>query len=391
MRPCVVGIDASRNRSGGAKHHLVGLLKAGDPAQFGIGQVHVWAYRSLLEVLPSAPWLVKHNPPALERSLPRQLWWQRFALPAEMRRHRCDVLLSTDAGTIGVFEPSVAMSRDMLSYEPGEMSRYGLSKAWLRLILLRYIQVRSLKRARGAIFLTQYAAEIIQKFTGQLANAIVIPHGVGDDFRQTGMSRSWPGTESGEIRCLYVSNTELYKHQWMVVRAIEELRQRGHNVSLTLAGGGMGEAQRLLDREIGRADPHGRFVRVIGAVRHEEIPQLLTQADVFIFASSCENMPNTLVEGMASGLPIACSDRGPMPEVLGDGGVYFDPENAGSIAGAVESLILNPELRLSIARRAKERAANFSWARCARETWTFLRANVPNVQASLDVRSEDSE
>ena len=35
-------------------------------------------------------------------------------------------------------------------------------------------------------------------------------------------------------------------------------------------------------------------------------------------------MPNTLVEAMASGLPIACSDRGPMPEVLGDGGVLFD-------------------------------------------------------------------
>ena len=45
-----------------------------------------------------------------------------------------------------------------------------------------------------------------------------------------------------------------------------------------------------------------------------------------IFASSCESSSCVLIENMASGLPIACSNRGPMPEVLKDGGVYFDPE-----------------------------------------------------------------
>ena len=50
------------------------------------------------------------------------------------------------------------------------------------------------------------------------------------------------------------------------------------------------------------------------------MPEYLSKSNIFIFASSCENMPITLIEGMASGLPIACSDRGPMPEVLQDGG-----------------------------------------------------------------------
>jgi glycosyltransferase involved in cell wall biosynthesis len=256
------------------------------------------------------------------------------------------------------------------------MARYGVSQARLRLALLRYIQARSLKRARAAIFLTRYAADTIQKFTGELANVTIIPHGVGEAFRQIPGSQVWPREPGGTIRCLYVSNVELYKHQWSVVRAIGELRERRYNVSLTLAGG-TGAGQGRLDGEIARTDPQGKFVKRLGAVSHEKLPALLAEADLFIFASSCENMPNTLVEGMASGLPIACSDRGPMPEVLQDGGVYFDPEDPESIARAVESIIVDADLRAAIARRAKERAANYSWARCARETWTFLRANVP--------------
>jgi glycosyltransferase involved in cell wall biosynthesis len=377
MKKCVVGIDASRNRSGGAKHHLVGILGAVDPAQFGIGEVHVWAYRTLLDALPDFPWLVKHNPPPLERSLRHQVLWQRWSLPHEMRRHGCDVLLSTDAGTVGVFEPSVVMSRDMLSYEPGEMRRYGISKAWVRLFLLRYVQARSLKRARGAIFLTRYAADTIQRFTGALANVMVIPHGVGEAFRQAPHQNPWPRGPEGIIRCLYVSNAEMYKHQWHVVRATSELRKRGHNIVLTLAGGGEGRAQELVDQEIARTDPHGEFVRLAGAVRHDHLPGLLAESDLFVFASSCENMPNTLLEGMASGLPIACSNRGPMPEVLEDGGVYFDPEDAAQIAAAIERLVTDAQVRATVVRRAKDRSEQFSWARCARETWTFLRANVP--------------
>lgn len=371
MSQCVVGIDASRNRSGGAKHHLVGLLQAVNPQDLGIARVHVWAYRSLLAALPDAPWLAKHNPPELEQSLLRQMKWQRFKLPDEIRQYGCDILLSTDAGTVGVFEPSVVMSRDMLSYEPGEMERYRFSGAWLRLLALRYIQARSLRRARGAIFLTQYASQKIQQFSGRLRNVAIVPHGVGEHFRQPAPATAFG---NGPIQCLYVSNAELYKHQWHVIRAVGELRKRGHDLVLTLAGAS-GKAQPLIDDALAQVDPRGEFVKQLGAVQHEELPALIAKSHLFVFASSCENMPNTLLEGMASGLPIACSDRGPMPEVLQDGGVYFNPEDPGSIAAALEQLIVDERLRARTAERARELSEQFSWARCARETWKFLRQN----------------
>jgi glycosyltransferase involved in cell wall biosynthesis len=367
-----IGIDASRNRSGGAIAHLIGILSEGDPASFGISKVHIWSYQRLLDAIPDRPWLVKHNPPALEQSMLKQLWWQRFGFPIEVKLTACQIVLNTDAGTISTVRPAVTMSRDMLSYEPGVIELFGFSRARLRLILLRYMQNRSLRAADGAIFLTRYAAKVIQQSCGNLPSIAYIPHGVGTTFKQCQQVNVWPESDLRPIRCIYVSNAEMYKHQWVVVHAISQLRKRGNNLTLKLVGGGKGPAHRLLQDAIEVSDQGGKFVEQLAFLPQHELPNHLAQADLFIFASSCENMPNTLVEGMAVGLPIACSNRGPMPEVLADGGVYFDPTDVDSIAESIEKIIKFPEIRMAIAHRAKALSQQYNWKRCANETWAFV-------------------
>jgi hypothetical protein len=248
----IVGIDASRNRSGGAKAHLMGLIARGNPYECGIRQVHLWAYKSLLDSVPDQQWLVKHNPPALEKSLIQQVLWQIFRLPAEARATDCDIMFNTDAGTMSSVSPSVTMSRDMLSYEPGEIERYGFSKARLRLILLRYIQNRSLSRSDGAVFLTRHAANVIQKSCGPLPRVAFIPHGVGRNFQELVHVLPWPLNGERAIRLLYISNAAWYKHQWMVIRAVKQLRDEGINVVLTLVGGGSGPAQDRLREQMAK-------------------------------------------------------------------------------------------------------------------------------------------
>ena len=61
-----------------------------------------------------------------------------------------------------------------------------------------------------------------------------------------------------------------------------------------------------------------------------------------------------------------------MPEILGDAGIYFDPEDANSIARALRELIESPDLRTKLAQAASDRAQVFSWKRCADETFGFL-------------------
>lgn len=377
----IVGIDASRNRSGGAKAHLIGLIANGYPFEHGIHQVHLWAYKTLLDSVPDQSWLVKHNPPALEKSLVYQVLWQIFYLPSEVREVGCDIMLNTDAGTLASVSPSVTMSRDMLSYEPGEIERYGWSKARLRLILLRYIQNRSLRRSDGAVFLTKHAAKVIQQSCGTLSRVGFIPHGVGQNFQELTHSLPWPANVERPIRLLYISNAAWYKHQWMVIRAVEQLRNEGVDVILTLVGGGSGPAQKMLRHQMALSDPRGEFIIQKEFVPQADLPDYLATSDIFVFASSCENMPNTLVEAMAAGLPIACSQRGPMPEVLQDAGEYFDPELPESIADALRRLIEDENLRRKLAARAKTLSTRYSWDRCARETWSFLAETYKHIKS----------
>jgi glycosyltransferase involved in cell wall biosynthesis len=368
----ILGINACRARSGGGIAHLVGILREAEPAEFGITRIHVWSFGKLIAALREASWLEKHQPPELERPLAAQLWWERFRLPRELRTTRCSILLNVDAGSVCRFRPAITMSRDMVSYEPGEIERYGITKARLRLIALRYVQNASLKAADGAVFLTRHAARVIQSSCGPLRTIAYIPHGVGEAFRSIRRDNPWPRPGQRPVRCLYISNALPYKHQWHVVDAVGGLRRRGINVQLELVGGGEGRARARLERQIALSDPQRAFVRQREFVPQNSLPEFLAQADLFVFASSCENMPNTLLEAMAAGLPIACSNRGPMPEVLEDGGVYFDPEDPASIAAAIEDLINHPEKRSRLAARAMELSRKYSWSRCARETFSFI-------------------
>ena len=150
------------------------------------------------------------------------------------------------------------------------------------------------------------------------------------------------------------------------------LREKGYDINITFVGASVGRAAHILKQKISSIDPDRSFVQLTGHIPHRELHDQLAKADLFVFASSCENMPNSLMEAMVAGLPIACSNRGPMPEVLQDGGIYFDPENPAEIAAAIEELITADDHRRRLAKRAKELSRQYSWERCAHETFSFI-------------------
>lgn len=131
----------------------------------------------------------------------------------------------------------VVLSQDLLSYEPGMMRYYAFGLARLRLLAILVLQNLAFQRARGVIFLTHYAAKVIQQSCGFLPSIPCIPHGVNAAFKHVRQVNTWPLSDARPVRCIYVSNTEMYKHQWVVIEAIALLRQSGHNLSLKFVGG----------------------------------------------------------------------------------------------------------------------------------------------------------
>lgn len=371
-----VGVDASRSRSGGAVAHIRGLIMGADPSDHGISCVHLWAHDALLDAVADTPWLVKHALPVSRKSILSQMAWQRFELPRLARQLGVNVMFNTDAGSVYPCLPCLTLSQDMLSFEPGEMQRYPLlSRARIRLELLRFLQLHRLKQSSVPLFLTRHARNVIGMLTN-LNDPHVIPHGIDERFLNLSTGRR-PFPASGKITCLYVSNAAPYKHQWHVVDALARLRARtGHDLKLRLVGGGAGPAMDRLETAIATHDPDRRFVERQAFVPNSQIIEELAASDIFIFASSCENLPITLLEAMAAGIPIASSDRGPMPEVLGPGGLYFNPEDPDSIAAAVECLLIDTLARERSSTNAQQRAIDFTWERCANDTWSLLASLV---------------
>ena len=80
------------------------------------------------------------------------------------------------------------------------------------------------------------------------------------------------------------------------------------------------------------------------------------------------------VEAMACGTPVLSSDKGSLPEVVGDSGVYFDPYDAMAMSTAILRMANDVQLRDSLANKALERAATFTWERAARLALGYLEA-----------------
>lgn len=372
----ILGIDGANLRGGGGVTHIVELLRAADPPAQGFSKVIVWSSRATLHQIEDRPWLEKINPSELEHGLLQRSLWQKFKLAKAAENSGCDVLLVPGGSYSGNFQPFVTMSRNLLPFEWKEMRRYSWSLYTLKLLLLRYTQGQTFKQTNGLIFLTRYAQNIVSKIVRiHPGKTIVIPHGIharffGNPRPQKSISAYSPDQP---FKILYVSIVDMYKHQWCVVEAVAMLRKKGFPVELILVGPAIPRALQRLQKTLAAIDPPGDYIKYIGPIPHQQLNGQYAKSDLCLFASSCENMPNILLEGMASGLPMVCSNKGPMPEVLGDGGVYFDPEHPDDIADALLMMIKSPELRERLAKKSFQKAHIYSWKRCANETFRFLR------------------
>lgn len=376
----ILGIEASNLRRGGGITHLREILRAARAREHGFDEVIVWSGRATLDELPPAnDWLRLEHDALLDSGfasgLAQRLWWQNVALARAARAKRCDLLFVPGGSYAGTFRPFVTMSRNMLPFEPRERARYGISAMRAKLTILERVQSATMRRADGVIFLNEYAKKRVTSRAGALRGRMtIIPHGVDDQFRIAPRPQRPIATYDREhpFRLLYVSIIDVYKHQTTVAEAVARLRARGLPVEIDFRGPSYAPAQKQLNEVIARVDPERRFIHTGGATKYVDLPSAYAEADAFVFASSCENMPNILLEAMAAGLPIASSNRGPMPEILGDAGVLFDPENLAEVETALATLVNDHESRARWAAAAHESASHYSWSRCADETFGFL-------------------
>jgi glycosyltransferase involved in cell wall biosynthesis len=117
-------------------------------------------------------------------------------------------------------------------------------------------------------------------------------------------------------------------------------------------------------REAGVSDD----VRFVGWLAGAEVEGLWAIARAFVFPSLYEGFGLPVLEAMARGVPVACSDASSLPEVAGDAALLFDPHDDESIAGALEQVLYDEALRTRLRSSGRTRASEFTWERTARMT-----------------------
>ncbi len=375
MMDIKICIDASNIREGGGVTHLSELLNAASPERHGFHSILIFAPQSTLDTIFSKPWIIKKNSPDVNRGIFYRIYWQRFVLAGLVKEAGCHILFVPGGVNVSGFNSVVTMSQNLLPFDWQQIFRYGLSMFTFKLILLRFVQSKTFRRSTGVIFLTNYARnevlQVVKRLSGKIA---IIPHGIDSRFMMP--PRKQLGIECYAIQkpfaIIYVSTIDLYKNQVNVAEAVAKLRNEGLPVELNLVGSARYSAMIKLKDCLNRLDPDGEFIKYIGPVVFSELHNYYAKADLMIFASSCENMPNILLEGMAAGLPIICSNRGPMPEILGDSGMYFDPENIDEISHTMRRMVNSITMRTTMSEAAHQKSKMFSWGNCADLTFNFL-------------------
>lgn len=369
----LLGLMPSIYLLGGGLTHLREILTAIQDDDPRIKYIIVWGSKNLLAALDERTFLNKVHISTLDRGLFMRLLWHIFRSKKVAKQAGCHVLYLPGGTDLSGFTPSVTMSRNMLPFEALEIARYRSILKRLKYHLLRVAWKISYRQTDGLIFLTKYAKCVISKASTRLPrNVAVIPHGVDSALFSSDQDRE-DEIFSFDRPCkiVYVSIINPYKHHQNVVDAVALLREQGYPVTLDLIGP-PGESFNSLITSIQAIDPQNEFISYTGFLDHNSLQSRYKSADIGVFASTCENMPNILLEMMASGLPIASSNFGPMPEVIGDIGEFFNPLDIDDIHDSLEELINNSEKRLMFGSINNQKAAKFTWRKCADDTLDFL-------------------
>jgi glycosyltransferase involved in cell wall biosynthesis len=197
----------------------------------------------------------------------------------------------------------------------------------------------SARRSRIVIAISEHAREtLIERLSFDPHRVRTIHLGV--DFER------FSSTETPrESFLLYPANAWPHKNHQRLFEAVALLRREHRDLRLVLTG---------------EHDDVPDFVDARGRVSQDELVDLYRRASALVFPSLYEGFGQPVLEALACGCPVACSDLPPLREVAGDAAVYFDPHDHESIASATLEAISRG------GASGPARAAPFTWDECAR-------------------------
>ncbi len=355
------------------------LFDARKARDFGIGRALVGLLAGLVEEPLELVALVKTGdekmlPPGVEAvrcDAPAYGIRELFALRLAIRRLKPD-LFHAPHYVVPISPPrrTVVTIHDLMHLTRPEHG--ALPKRLYARVMLR----RAVEAAARILTPSEATRREIVAFDARAdAKAVVIPNAVDPRFLA-------PQTESDRARVrsaygldaryvLFAGNDKPHKNLEGLLAAFARFAKRDWARLLVLAGGARPRAGARLEA----IERHGLLTRVrdLGVVPDGDLVALMAEADALALPSLAEGFGLPVLEAMAAGTPVVCSNRGALPEVAGDAALVVDPLDADALAGALLRITSDETLRRDLAARGRERAARFSAREAARRTADVYR------------------
>jgi glycosyltransferase involved in cell wall biosynthesis len=178
------------------------------------------------------------------------------------------------------------------------------------------------------------------------------------------------GLPPGALVAANVAALVPHKDHATLVAAAKQLEHRQPDLHWVIAG--EGDLRPILEsriRELGLRDR----VHLMGHIASPE--RLIADADLFVMSSRQEGLGTSVLEAMALGIPVASTGAGGLPEMLGRGaGVVVPPGDSAALAGAVDRVLGDSMLRMSLVERARSEVLRFTDRRMADEVRSVYRS-----------------
>ncbi len=286
------------------------------------------------------------------RFRPGRILWEQIVLPLEAARYRLDVLFNP-----GFTAPLMAPCPSVTVFHDLQHKRHPENFRWFDRPFWNLLLWASAHRSRRLIAVSQATRTDLERIYGlPSARIAVVHHGVEAEFFALDRLRL-------ERFVLCVSTLHPHKNLDRLIRAFAR-RTRDWRLTIAgLRGFFASELDRLIE-ELGVKDS----VQLTGWIPRAELMDLYGHALAFVYPSRVEGFGMPVLEAMAAGIPVACSDIPPLREVAGKSALFFDPSDEDQIAAALDRIAADAPLRATLAAEGRERARAFTWDRCARET-----------------------
>jgi len=248
-------------------------------------------------------------------------------------------------------------------------------------LLFRWTMAMALRAADSVIAVSETTRrDLLTRFHIPPCRVVTIPEAVDPTFfvrppAEVSALRRKYGLPERYI--LYLGSNKPHKNLVRLVEAWALVTKRGtrdteHGSRTTLVIAGAWDPRYPESRE--RAESLGLGnIRWLGPVPESDLPALYTGATVFVFPSLYEGFGLPVLEAMACGAPVICSNVSSLPEVAGDAAVTFTPTDPGAIADALDRVLNDAGLCADLRDRGLRRARLFSWDQSARRTLALYR------------------